>query len=198
MNNPINIPNIRIITVSGRIASGSTTLAKKLAEHLGWKSLEGGEIFWEQVRSKLNLSQTDTDKRPDMEDKLFDESLRQILTTGKNMVLETKLAGFFAKGFSDIFKILVICEDNANEDQTQIRIDRLVNREEINMQDAKKEVLERERNDIEKWRRLYAGDDKNWTYWDRQYYNIVINTFFHNPEESFNIVMEAIKKQEKS
>jgi cytidylate kinase len=185
-------PSIRIITVSGRIASGSTTLAKQLATHLGWKHMEGGEIFWEAVRNKLGLAEKDTNLRPDQEDELFDKQLKKILQEERNIVLETKLAGFNAQGVDGIFKILVLCNDVQGNDQTQIRIDRLVNREHLSMIDAKKEVLEREQNDIEKWRRLYAQSDPNWTYWNEKYYDLVINTFSHNAEEAFSMAQKAI------
>jgi CMP/dCMP kinase len=192
MDKPIDIPGVRLISVSGRIASGSTTLAKQLSEHFGWKHMEGGEIFWERVRGKLNLSPKDTDLRPDSEDQLFDKSLRDILVKEEHTVVETKLAGFFAHELSDVFKILVVCEDAAHTDQTQIRIDRLVNRELMTVEEAKEEVLQREKNDVEKWRRLYAAGDPSWTYWDDKYYDIVINTFFHDPEESLHMAIEAI------
>ncbi len=193
MTDSTKLPSTRIITVSGRIASGSTTLAKKLAEHKRWKHMEGGEIFWESVRGKLNLSQKDTNLRPDAEDELFDNSLKKILKEENGIVLETKLAGYFARDMKDVFKILVICEDAEGVDQTQIRIDRLVNREKMSVAEAKVEVLEREKNDIEKWRRLYAEGDSSWTYWDNKYYDIVINTFFHDPDESLQMVIEALK-----
>lgn len=195
MTNPTDIPNIRIITVSGRIASGSTTLAKKLAQHFGWKHMEGGEIFWEHVRNKLNLDPKDTDKRPDAEDELFDKSLKKILQEESNIVLESKLAGFNAQGIDYVFKILVICEDPNGEDQTQIRIDRLINREKLSTEQAKEEVLAREKNDIEKWQRLYAKNDPDWTYWDRKYYDLVINTYFLDPEKSLDEAIEAIKSK---
>ena len=54
MNKPIELPNIRIITISGRIGAGSTSLAKHLAQKLGWKHIEGGEIFWEAIRQKMD------------------------------------------------------------------------------------------------------------------------------------------------
>ncbi|HUQ84757.1 MAG TPA: cytidylate kinase family protein [Candidatus Limnocylindrales bacterium] len=192
MENKIDLPNTRIITVSGRIASGSTTLARKISERLGWKHMEGGEIFWENVRGKLKLSPKDTNLRPDTEDQLFDDSLKKILKEDKDIVLETKLAGYFAKDIKDVFKILVLCDDADGTDQTQIRIDRLVNREQMSMLEAKTEVLEREKNDVEKWRRLYAKNDLEWNYWNDEYYDIVINSFFHDPEESLNMAIEAI------
>lgn len=195
MTKPIDLPGIRIITVSGRIAAGSTTLAKHLAKELGWKHIEGGEIFWEAVRSRLHLKSKETDKRPDQEDWDFDASIRDTLKNKSHLVLETKLAGFNAQGQDDVFKILVICDDEHGRDHIDIRIDRLINREKINIKKAKEETMEREKNDLEKWRRLYADNDPNWVYYDPKYYDLVINTYNHNVEESFKIALKRIKKK---
>lgn len=197
MDKPVEIPNIRIITVSGRIASGSTTLAKHLARRLGWKHMEGGEIFWEAVRSKLGLDTKDTNLRPDEEDLLFEEKQKELLKTHTHLVLESKLAGFCAQDMPDVFKIGVLCEDEGTgEDKADIRIDRLVNREELSVENAKAEVLEREENDLAKWRKLYAKNDKEWVYWDRKYYDLIVNTFTHNQEESLELVLKSIGQKE--
>ena len=45
MNKQVDFPNIRNITISGRIGSGATTLAVKLSKELGWEMLEGGQIM---------------------------------------------------------------------------------------------------------------------------------------------------------
>ena len=194
MNNhePVELSNFRVITISGRIAAGSTSLARHLSRALNWRHVEGGEIFWEAVRRRLSLEPKDTKLRPDEEDEAFDSSLKKILREGKHIVLETKLAGFNALGIDGVFKILVICENEEGEDQTQIRIDRLVNREERSMAAAKEEVLVREKSDLEKWRRLYANNDKSWHYWDNQYYDLVINTYFSDQEKSLKLALGAI------
>lgn len=189
---PIKLPNIRIITVSGRIASGSTTLGHKLAQILGWRHVEGGEVFWEVVRTKMGLAEKDTNLRPDREDEDFDKSLKKILQEGSNLVLETKLAGFNAQGIEGVFKIGVVCSDEKGNDKTEIRIDRLINREKISLEQAKGEVVEREENDLEKWRRLYAPGDQNWNYWDKKYYDLVINTYSHNQDETLKMAIEKI------
>lgn len=186
-------PSIRIITISGRIASGSTTLGEHLAKVIGWKHIEGGEIFWEAVRRKMGLDPEETNLRPDEEDVLFDKQLKKILNEDKKIVLETKLAGYNAQGIDGIFKILVVCEDKNGEDHVDIRIDRLVNRERISVADAKEEVLTREKNDLEKWRKLYVNNDPNWVYFDKKYYDLVINSFDHNKEESLEITLEKLK-----
>lgn len=196
MNSPVELPGVRIITVSGRIGAGSTSLAKSLSKHFRWKHLEGGEIFWEAVRKRMGLDPKDTNLRPDEEDKLFDEQLKKILREDKDIILETKLAGFNARGIEGIFKILVICEDKSGADQAAIRIDRLVNRERVSVDEAKQEVMEREKNDLEKWRKIYANGDNEWVYYNAEYYDLVINTFDHNPEESVALALSALPSSE--
>lgn len=188
---PAQLP-FRLITVSGRIASGSTTLAKKLSHALRWKRIEGGEIFWEAVRTKLGLDAKDTGLRPDEEDLAFEAMQKEILETRDHVVVESKLAGFVAKDLKDVFRVLVICVDPQGVDQTNIRIDRLVNREQMTITDAKEEVLVREKSDVEKWRRLYAHDDPQWTFWDEKYYNLVVNTYAHDPDEAVELVLEQV------
>jgi len=189
---PIKLPNIRMITVSGRIASGSTTLGHKLAHVLGWRHVEGGEVFWEAVRTKMGLGEKDTNLRPDKEDEDFDSSLKKILTSSENLILETKLAGFNAQGIPGVFKIAIICEDERGNDKADIRIDRLINREKISIEQAKEEVIDREKNDLEKWRKMYAGGDQKWVYWDKKYYDLVINTYSHNQDETLKIALQKL------
>lgn len=192
MQKPVDLKNIRIITVSGRIGAGSTSLGNHLAKILGWKHIEGGEIFWEAVRRKMHLAEKDTNLRPDEEDVLFDTQLKHILQEDHHIVLETKLAGFIAKDIKDIFRVVVVCENEEGKDQPEIRIDRLVNREGISVEDAKIEVIEREKNDLTKWRKLYAHNNQEWVYWDKDYYNLIVNTYSHNQEESLAMVLKTI------
>ena len=192
MHKPIDLSGIRLITVSGRIGAGSTSLAKHIAQILHWKHLEGGEIFWEALRHKMNLSAKDTNLRPDEEDVLFDDKLKEILSEDDHIVLETKLAGFFSQGVEGVFRVGVVCDNAEGEDQKEIRIDRLVNREHISVHDAKAEVLEREANDLEKWRSLYVKGDPNWIYWKKDYFDLIINTYSHDQDESLELVLKAI------
>jgi cytidylate kinase len=192
MHKPVDLSGIRLITVSGRIGAGSTSLAKHISHTLFWKHLEGGEIFWEALRHKMNLAPKDTNLRPDEEDVLFDDKLKEILAKDDHIVLETKLAGFFSQRVEGVFRVGVVCDNEEGEDQKEIRIDRLVNREHISVHDAKAEVLEREANDLEKWRSLYANGDPNWIYWNKDYFDLIINTYSHDQDESLELVLKAI------
>lgn len=187
----MDLPNIRIITVSGRIASGATTLAKGLTEALGWYLLDGGKIL-RKVQQELGAEVFETEKRPDHFDLEYEEMVKRLLREQQHHIIQSHLAGFDAQGISGVFKILVVCEDSKGNDKAEIRIDRLVNRDQIPIEQAKHEAGEREKQNLQKWRRLYANNDPNWVYWDKRYYDLVINTYNHNQEETLKIALQVI------
>jgi CMP/dCMP kinase len=190
---PKDLDGIRNITISGRIASGTTTLAKNLAETLEWDLLEGGELFRKFHEEHLDdKTEIAVNKRPDEIDLEYEEKIKNILKTETHRIIQSHLAGFDAQGIPGVFKILVICEDTKGADHADIRIDRLVNRKKISVEEAKKEIVEREKNNLEKWRRMYANGDSNWVYWDPKYYDLVINTYVNNASDSLNLVLEKL------
>ena len=67
-----------------------------------------------------------------------------------------------------------------------------VNRRRISVAEAKDEVGKREENHLKKWRRMYVGGDKDWVYWDRKYYDLVVNTYSLNAQESLDFVLKSI------
>ena len=188
---PIDLPGIRNITISGRIGAGATTLAKKLSDVLNWPLLEGGDLF-EKIHKQLNISQIDVLQRPDSFDLQFEAQIKKILTHEKNQIIQSHLAGFGIQGISGVYKILVICQDPQGEDKADIRIDRLMNRDGISLQAAKHEALIREKENLEKFRKLYAHNDPSWIYWDVKYYDLIVNTYSLNKEEALDFVLQHI------
>lgn len=184
------LPNVRNVTVSGRIGSGATTLAKSLSEYLGWDFLEGGALF-EKIHKDLHLEQSEVENRPDHFDLEYEERIKKMLREELHHVVQSHLAGYDADDIPGVFKILVVCEENG-EDRREVRIDRLVNRDGKSVEEAKKEVLEREKEHLAKFRRLYADNDPNWVYWDKKYYDLVINTFDHNKESAFQTALASL------
>lgn len=188
----MDLPNIHNITVSGRIGTGTTTLAKGLAVKLGWEVLEGGELF-AKIHQDLNLSELDVRDRPDKFDLAYEEKIKNMLQSGKHQIIQSHLAGFDAQRITGVFKILILCEDEKGTDKTEIRIDRVMHRRGISFEEAKEEVRVREQQNLTKWRRLYANNDKNWVNWDKKYYDLVINTYTHNPQQTLEVALKALK-----
>lgn len=191
MKTPIDLPGINNITVSGRIGTGKTTLAVKLGEVLGWEVLDGGKIF-RRITKELGKSIINSNQRPDKVDLEYEDMIKKLLTKEKHHIVQSHLAGFDAQGIEGVFKILVICRDEHGDDKADIRIDRLMNRDNVSIEDAKHEILEREKQNLEKFRRLYAHGDQNWVYWDDKYYDLIVNTYSHNQEEALQIALSGI------
>ncbi len=190
-NQPIELSGIHNITISGRIGAGATTLAKKLSEVLDWPLLEGGDLF-EKIHKELNISQVDVLQRPDSFDLQFEAQIKKILTENRNQIIQSHLAGFDTQGLAGVYKILVICQDPNGEDKVDIRIDRLMNRDGISLQEAKHEAVVREKENLEKFRKLYVHNDQSWIYWNPKYYDLVVNTYSLNKEEALQFVLEKI------
>ncbi|MCL4419032.1 cytidylate kinase family protein [Patescibacteria group bacterium] len=187
----VDLPNIKNITISGRIGSGATTLAKRLSEKLGWEMLEGGQIL-RRAQKEVGADVSETNKRPDHYDLEYEEMVKKILKEENHRIIQSHLAGFDAQGIQGIFKILVVCEDEGGNDKKDIRIDRLINRDKISVEEAKNEVAQREENNLEKWSRLYADSDPKWNYWKKEYYDLIIDTYSHNKEETLRIALKAL------
>ncbi len=191
MDTPRELSSINNITVSGRIGSGATTLAEHLARTLGWEMFNGGGLF-RKLSAEMGLDINNSNSRPDHFDLEYEERVKKMLREGRHHVIQSHLAGYDAQGIDGVFKILVVCEDAEGNDKMDIRIDRLVNRDKKSVEDAKEEVIRREREHTEKFRRLYAKGDPNWFYWNKDYYDLIVNTYSHNQEESLKVVLQAL------
>lgn len=189
---PEDLGTIRNITISGRIGSGATTLAKNLAINLGWEFLDGGKIL-RKVQDDIGASVEETSKRPDHFDIEYEEMVKKILREEKHHIIQSHLAGFDAQGIEGVYKIFVVCEDKEGTDKADIRIDRLVNRDGISVESAKHELRERDRQNLEKWSRLYADNDPTWVYWDKKYYDLIINTFELNKDDALHAVLSKLQ-----
>src|SRR5438876_590402 len=119
---PIDLKNIRNITVSGRIASGTTTFAKGLEETLGWELLEGGALF-EKIHKDLNMPEIAVLKRPDEYDLDYEKKITEMLQHREHIIIQSHLAGFDAQSIPGVFKILILCEDALGNDKPEVRID---------------------------------------------------------------------------
>lgn len=189
---PFHSDRFSNITISGRVASGATTLynnLKKPLAPLGWKFFSGGEYMREYaVQNKLfpknNRAHHAASVYSDDFDRLIDGLMKKRLTEESHLVIEADLAGFNAKDIPKVFKILLECDD-------ALRIDRLVNRDQITVEEAKQHLREREEENIKKWKRLY-GD---YNFWDPKFYDLVIDTYKNGPTETLNLALEAIGNQ---
>ncbi|MGD9129610.1 MAG: cytidylate kinase family protein [Candidatus Woesebacteria bacterium] len=198
------------ITISGLPGCGSTTLLNKLREVLKfdkWTGFSGGEFMRAYAVEKGLFDDNSKFHHPATAygsdfDRQVDMGMRQKLQTQSKWILESWLSGFFAQGVPGVLKILMICSDDS------VRVDRIVNRDNVTPNQAKKNILDRYKANLGKWRNLYHKEWKEWVvktgivkehdpidFWIPDLYDIVIDTYSTNQEQTLKKVLDAIKKK---
>ncbi|MFH2019287.1 MAG: cytidylate kinase family protein [bacterium] len=184
------------IIVSGLPGAGSTTLAKKLAKKLGWEYFSGGD--WMRAYAVTN-GLFDGSKKihhdqsiiQDEIDRKMDHGMRRNMFKKDEKIYDSWLCGFLAQGVPGTFKILCMCSDD------RVRVDRLANRDELTIKQAKEHIFDREKKNVAKWRKMYKKEWEEWVvkpgfvkaskkpyYWYPEMYDLVIDTFKVSKEEA--------------
>jgi len=187
----------RNIVVSGLPGAGSTTLAKKLAKELGWEYFSGGEFMRAYAIEKgLFDGKSKTHHYATVYSEDFDRQvdygMREKLMKKGGVVYDSWLCGFLAQGVPGVFKILCTCSDDV------VRVDRIANRDELTIKKAKEHIFDRERKNVDKWRKMYGREWEEWVvkpgfvekqkkpyYWYPEMYDLVIDTFKASKEEAY-------------
>lgn len=201
-------PNYKNITISGLPGCGSTTLLSLLKDKLkgdGWVGFSGGEFMraYAIEQGLFNPSQSThhlaTAYHDDF-DRQVDNGMREKVATQEKWILESWLSGFMAQQIPQTLKVLMICSDDA------VRVDRIVNRDGVDVAEAKQSIQGRYQANLEKWRRMYSREWQEWVvqpgtlpataaidFWRPELYDLVIDTFSNNKEKTLQIVLDAIK-----
>jgi len=192
------------ITVSGLPGAGATTLMRLLEKELGWKGYSGGGFMRAYALEKglfkpdhgMHHSATDYE---DEFDRKIDYGVRKKLKKESGGIYEAWLSGFLAQGIDGVLKVLVCCDEDA------IRVDRIVNRDRVDVEKAKIHIFEREKKNRSKWMRMYKKEWGEWVvsvgvmkkddridFWTPALYDLVIDTYSNSREETLNKVLEAL------
>ncbi len=173
----------RNITVSGKIATGTSTLARNLVNVLGWQYTNVGALQREFDRMHgIAENQQGAVARTDKHEQQMEEMTKNKLTKENNLVYEAWLSGFVARNIPGVLKVLTICSNEA------IRIDRVVNRDNVSVEEAKGWIKQRESENIDKWHKLYGQYD----FWAPEYYDLVIDTYSSGPLATLGKVLDSL------
>jgi len=197
------------ITISGLPGCGSTTLLKMLSEELkyaGFTAFSGGE-FMRAYAAEKGLFDANSRAHhsalvySDDFDRQVDMGIREKLSNEEGWIIESWLSGFMAQNIPTTLKILMTCSDDA------VRIDRIVNRDKISIEEAKQNALTRYHDNLSRWREMYKEEWDEWLvktgkisadteldFWHPDIYDLVVDTYSHNQQETLELVLDAIKK----
>lgn len=177
-------PCFNIITISGKVAVGTSTLSKGLQQTLGWKYVNAGEIQRQYDREhKVDEARNGALIRSDEHEREIDEIMaKKLLKEENHLIYEAWLAGFMAQNIPNVLKVLVICSNDA------VRIDRVMNRDKMTADEAKIYIRKREEENIIKWKKLYGDYD----FWDPKYYDLIIDTYSSGQLETLGKVLDKL------
>ncbi len=189
-NNPNKKLKYSSVALSGRPGAGRSTLLKNLKPYLepfGWEFFSGGdwarkyaiESGKHEAANKAHHKATDYGDDIDLK---IDVAMRDKLSDpNEHVAVESWIAGWNMRGLPHVLKVLLMCDD-------ALRIDRVVNRDDLTVDEAKHHLREREDTNLEKWERMYGVSD----FWDPRYYDLVINTYSNGPTETLELVLQAL------
>ncbi|HUT27222.1 MAG TPA: AAA family ATPase [Methanomassiliicoccales archaeon] len=173
-----------IVTISGPIGSGKTTVCRMLGERLGYRTVISGLVFREMA-SEMNLSLEEFGHRAEADpkyDRLIDERMVDIARKEDNVILEGRLAGQMLRRNSiPAFCIFL-------DAPLEIRTQRVSGREGVVLREAMDEMSSREASEVLRYRKYYDIDVT-----DRSIYDMVIDTGALTPEQVVDSIICRIR-----
>jgi len=170
-----------IIAISGPHGAGKSTIAKALAKEFSLRYVSAGEIFRKKAKEYgLNIIEFSkyVAEHPEI-DLEIDNEMRKEALKG-NVVLDSQLAYWMVRDYNPI-SILVIA---SKED----RIKRIMEREKVPYEVAKKDIEIRDNIEKERFKRLYGVE-----LWNLNDFHFVINTSKLTKEESIKIAISICR-----
>ena len=168
------------VTTSGPPGSGTSTLVSRIASSRGWSSLNGGDVFREEARTRgLTVEQLSSDAKEDLDvDRSLDSLLQQRMSSHDSPeIIESRLSGWWAhKNSLNCLRVWV----NVSE---QERAKRIQKREGGDFDDCLRKSQNRQRDDMERYSILYGINLD-----DMSPYNLVVDADEMDELEVFQAV----------
>jgi len=172
-----------IIAVWGLTGSGKNTLGELLAKALGYKTINP---TFKDLAAREGISLMEFQEKAARDhniDKKFDEMLKEEIRKSKgNCVITTWLGPWMADADVRI-KIDVPAE---------VRAQRIAKRDRMSLDEARKHVEERDRQNIKRYMDVYGIDIT-----DDSIFDIRLDGEHNNPQQLLKLALDFIKKAEK-
>jgi cytidylate kinase len=153
-----------VVTIGGPHGTGKSTYAKMIARQFKLRYVSAGQLFRDLAKEKgVSLEELSKQAASSPEtDRMIDE--RSVTEAKKgDAVIEGQLAAWMARDLAQV-RIYLKAPDEE-------RVARIANRDHLNYEAARRQTLERERIQRERYKRYYGVNID-----DLSLYNIVIDT----------------------
>lgn len=168
------------IAISGESGTGTSTLARNLAEKLSFKYTNAGEFFREWHNAN-HIPLENTGEVPEWLDRQIDEGFQRSMQESSGTVFESRLAGWLARDIPGVYRILCVSE----QDEALMRI---ATRDNISLQEAQQKSKLRATAMERKFFKLYGAKD----FLEPKHFNLVVNTSKLDEAEALQFVLDHI------
>lgn len=178
-----------IVTISGKPGSGKTTVARLLAERLGFELVFAGEIFRDQAR-KMGMNLEEYGKLA-LEDDEIDKTLDSMVVdrvlaaseNGLNVIADGRLTGeMLCRNDIPAFRVWIDAD-------SEIRADRIAGRDGISPEEAMKRIKEREDVERSRYSKIYGIELD-----DLSNFDLVVDTSTMTPDEVLEMILDALRR----
>jgi len=161
-----------IITLSGNIASGKSTVAEALSQKLGMKHYSTGE-FMRQMAKQEGVSLQELGKKAEKDffiDKKIDDWTINLGKTEDNFIIDSRLAWHFIPKSVKIYLYV-----GKKDQMRRLMLDQKLKRRKAedfkNKKDAVKKIIARENSEDKRYNKYYGLN-----YHDKKHYDLWLNT----------------------
>jgi predicted cytidylate kinase len=178
-----------IVTIGGKPGSGKTTVARRVAERLGFEMVCVGEVFRSQaLKEGVDLEEYGRralkDERIDRDlDSLVVESVLSKSSAGISVVADGRLTGqMLSREGVQAFKVWIDADIG-------VRAERVGGRDGIDTEEARRRIEKREDVERRRYSSIYGIDLD-----DLSAYDLVIDSSELTPDEVLEQVMDGLRK----
>ena len=176
-----------IITISGNLGAGKSTVAKIIAKKLGLKHYSTGD-FQREIAKEKGLTIFELNKLEETDDSIdrqVDEKAATIGKTEDNVIIDSRLAFHFIPHSIKIF-LDVDAKVGAKRIFSDKRADE---KENVTLEATAQKIQERQQSESERWYTYYGVK-----YLDLENYDLVVDTSTISPQEVAEKILEYIKQ----
>lgn len=180
------------ITISGDLGSGKTTVAKWLAERLGYNYLSTGAIQ-RQIAAELGLTTLDlnllSEEQTEIDDRI-DNHTRRIGQSSEDYVVDSRLAWHF---IPDSLKIFIVVDEQIAAQRISGDATRGSSEELVEPEQMVERIRARRDSERRRFREKYGVD-----YRDPSHFDLVVDSSHASIEDVAGQVLERVLAEQAS